>query len=133
MFAPSDPILVVDDMELIRQVVKTELVGMGFKNIIEAATGNEALTELIKTLSKNPVQLVISDWNMPGMTGLDFLKQVRSNPKTHNLPFIMLTTEAEMENVMDAIREGVSNYIVKPFEAGQLADKIKQVWKKHFG
>ena len=133
MFPETEPVLVVDDMELIRQVVKTELKNMGFKILAEAADGQEALDIIKAGVSGKKIQLIIADWNMPNMDGLQLLKEVRGNPDTENLPYILLTTESEMENVMEAIRAGVSNYIVKPFEAGTLAEKIRGVYKKHFG
>jgi two-component system chemotaxis response regulator CheY len=132
MFPPTTRILIADDMPTIRDLVKTQLKAMGFKNILEAADGEQALNLLIQ--NNNPgteIQLVISDWNMPKMTGLEFLKQVRASQEWANLPFVLLTSESERDQVTEAILAGVSQYVVKPFAAKAFEEKLKGVWAKH--
>lgn len=134
MFAPDTKILVVDDMPTIRDLVKNQLRAMNFKNLIEAADGESALQHLIKNKAAgNPVQLVICDWNMPKMTGLELLKQVRASSDWATLPFVLLTSESERDQVTEAILAGVSQYVVKPFAAKIFEEKLKSVWVKHGG
>jgi two-component system, chemotaxis family, chemotaxis protein CheY len=120
----SMKILVVDDFATMRRIMKNILKQIGFTNIIEADDGTTALAELQKT----SVDLIISDWNMPKMTGLDLLKAVRSNDNLKDLPFLMVTAEAQKQNVIDAVQAGVSNYVVKPFTAEAISDKLKKIF-----
>lgn len=132
MFSPDTRILVADDMPTIRDLVKAQLKNMGFKTILEAADGEHAMNLLIaNNQAGNPIQLVISDWNMPKMTGLELLKQVRASAEWENLPFILLTSESERDQVTEAILAGVSQYVVKPFAAKIFEEKLKGVWAKH--
>lgn len=132
MFPPETRILVIDDMPSIRELVRNHLKAMGFKNIVEAEDGDDGLKTLIEQNSAGkPIQLVISDWNMPRMKGLDLLKQVRATNEWQNLPFVLLTSESEREQVTEAVLAGVSQYIVKPFAAKVFEDKLKSVWVKH--
>lgn len=132
MFPPDTRILVIDDMPSIRELVRNQLKTMGFKNIQEAADGEEGLKVLTAQVSTNvPIQLVISDWNMPKMNGLDLLKHVRAQSLWTGLPFVLLTSESEREQVTEAVLAGVSQYIVKPFAAKIFEDKLKTVWAKH--
>jgi two-component system chemotaxis response regulator CheY len=132
MFSPDTRILVADDMPTIRDLVKAQLKNMGFKTILEAADGEHAMNLLIaNNQSGNPIQLVISDWNMPKMTGLELLKQVRASAEWANLPFVLLTSESERDQVTEAILAGVSQYVVKPFAAKIFEEKLKGVWAKH--
>jgi two-component system chemotaxis response regulator CheY len=132
MFPAETRILVIDDMPSIRDIVKNQLKAMGYKNIIEAADGEDGLKVLIQENSSGaPVQLVISDWNMPKMKGIDLLKQVRATAEWQNLPFVLLTSENEREQVTEAVLAGASQYIVKPFAAKVFEDKLKTVWTKH--
>ncbi|MBX3041782.1 MAG: response regulator [Bdellovibrionaceae bacterium] len=132
MFPPETRILVIDDMPSIRELVKNQLRGMGYKNIQEAADGEEGLKVLVQGNSNgSPIQLVISDWNMPKMKGLELLKQVRGVAEWQNLPFVLLTSESEREQVTEAVLAGVSQYIVKPFAAKVFEEKLKTVWAKH--
>jgi two-component system chemotaxis response regulator CheY len=131
MFSPDTRILVADDMPTIRELVKNQLRAMGFKNTLEAADGEQALSVIIKSAEAGqPVQFVISDWNMPNLTGLELLKRVRANPKLAKLPFVLLTSETERDQVTEAILAGVNQYIVKPFTPKSFEDKIKAVWAK---
>lgn len=131
MFPPSTKILVVDDMPTIRDLVKNQLKALGFKNIIEASDGEAALSVVMSAASVGvPIELIISDWNMPKMTGLEFLRQIRASDSLGNTPFILLTSESERDQVTEAILAGVSQYIVKPFAAKSFEDKVRSVWNK---
>lgn len=131
MFPPSTRILIVDDMPTIRELVKSQLRAMNLRNVVEATDGREALEMMNSSFGvQNPIELVISDWNMPHMTGLELLRQVRSSLNFPTIPFILLTSESEKEMVTDAILAGVSQYIVKPFSAKSFEDKLKAVWAK---
>ena len=116
-------ILIVDDFESMRRIVKGTLKSIGFSNFIEAEDGVIAL----KKLEKEKVDLIISDWIMPNMDGLDFLKAVKGNEKLKKIPFIMVTAEGQKGNVLEAINAGVNNYIVKPFTSETLQAKLQKV------
>lgn len=125
---PDMKILVVDDFPTMRRIVKTLLKQNGYRNFIDAEDGALGY----KTLQENPdVEMIVSDWNMPNMTGLEFLKTVRADPKFKHLPFLMVTAEAEKENIIEAVKSGVSNYVVKPFTGATLKEKLKKVYEKH--
>lgn len=128
MFSPESKILIVDDMMTMRKLVKKALDTMGFKNVEEAEDGQKAWEKL---QGSPDTALVISDWNMPNCTGLEFLKRVRTDSRFKKLPFILLTAEAEAHQVTEAIQAGVSNYCVKPFTPDSLKQKIEQTYKKH--
>jgi two-component system, chemotaxis family, chemotaxis protein CheY len=132
MFPKDTRILIIDDMPSIRDLVKVQLKSMGYSTLLEAQDGEEGLTVLNKQLSGGePVQLVISDWNMPKLKGLELLKKVRASSEFKDLPFVLLTSEAEREQVTEAVLSGVSQYIVKPFSGKVFEDKLKTVWDKH--
>ena len=118
-------ILLVDDFATMRKVIKNLLKQGGYNNIIEAEDGVSAL----KTLRSEKVDFVISDWNMPNMTGLELLKAIRAEDGISDLPFLMVTAEGLKENVVVAVKAGVSNYIVKPFTAEVLNEKIEKIFK----
>jgi len=120
----SMKILVVDDFATMRRIVKNILTQLGFKNIIEADDGNTAM----KALQLEKVDLIISDWNMPKMTGLDLLKAVRSEPSLAKTPFIMVTAEAQQDNIILAVKAKVNQYVVKPFTAETLGEKIQKIF-----
>lgn len=120
----SMPILVVDDYKTMVRIIRNLLKQLGFQDIDDAADGSEALNKL----GERKYGLVISDWNMEPMTGYELLKQVRETPALEAIPFIMVTAEAKSENVMAAKKAGVNNYIVKPFNAQTLKDKIEAVF-----
>lgn len=131
MFPITSRILIADDMPSLRELLKAHLRRMGFKVIVEANDGQEAYQLMVSAKAAGShFDLVISDWNMPGMNGVDLLKVVRAVEAWKNLPFIMLTTESEKSRVMEAILAGASNYIVKPIEANTLEEKLKAVWAK---
>ena len=119
-------VLVVDDFATMRKIVRNILKQIGFEDITEAEDGNSAL----QVLKNETVGLVVTDWNMPNMTGLDLLRQIRSNPKTAQLPVLMVTAEGLKENVLEAVKAGVNNYVVKPFTAEVLQEKIEAIFKK---
>ncbi|MGE5086049.1 MAG: response regulator [Bacillota bacterium] len=132
MFPLETRILVIDDMPSIRDLVKNTLKAMGYKNVQEAEDGEKGLEVLMKSNSPgSSIQLVISDWNMPKMKGLDLLKHVRATTEWANLPFVLLTSESERDQVTEAVLAGVSQYIVKPFSAKIFEDKLKAAWQKH--
>ena len=116
-------ILVVDDFATMRRIMKNILKQLGYTNITEADDGTTALEEL----KRGSFDLIISDWNMPKMTGLDLLKLVRADPLYKDIPFLMVTAEAQKQNVIEAVQAGVSNYVVKPFTAEAIADKLGKI------
>ncbi|ACL02364.1 MULTISPECIES: chemotaxis response regulator CheY [Desulfatibacillum] len=120
---PNLKVLVVDDFATMRRIVKNILKDIGFTNISEAEDGAVAL----KQLQAAPVDLIICDWNMPNMSGLDLLKAVRADEKLKATPFVMVTAEAQKTRVVEAVQAGVSNYIVKPFTADAVKEKLKKV------
>lgn len=132
MFPPETRVLFVDDMQSIRDLIRDQLRTLGYKNIFEATNGEEAL-EILKQRQAidAPIQLVISDWSMPKMLGIDLLKHVRSQPEWKDLPFVLLTSEAQREQVSEAVLAGVSQYIVKPFAPKSFQEKLKSAWLKH--
>lgn len=116
-------VLIVDDYKTMLRIVENLLKQLGFKNIIQAIDGSSAL----KVLRETPCGLIISDWNMQPMTGLQLLKEVRADEKLKGTPFIMVTAESKTENVIAAKQAGVNNYIIKPFNAETLKQKISAV------
>jgi two-component system chemotaxis response regulator CheY len=119
------PILVVDDYKTMVRIIRNLLKQLGFEDVDDAADGTEALAKL----KERKYGLVISDWNMEPMTGYDLLKHVRADEGLQSIPFIMVTAEAKTENVVAAKKAGVSNYIVKPFNAQTLKGKIETVFQ----
>lgn len=132
MFVPSTRILVIDDMSSIRDLVKNTLRSMGYENITLAEDGAKGLDILLR-LQDTPesIQLVISDWNMPNLKGLDLLKTVRADKRFNSMPFVLLTSESEREQVTEAVMAGVSQYIVKPFTQKIFEEKLKGAYNKH--
>ena len=118
--------LVVDDFATMRKIVRNLLRQLGYQQIDEAEDGVVALRKLKST----KYDMIICDWNMPNMTGIELLKEVRSDESLKAVPFLMVTAEANKENVIEAVKAGVSNYIVKPFTADTLSGKIDAVIKK---
>ncbi|MFZ5573258.1 MAG: chemotaxis response regulator CheY [Thermodesulfobacteriota bacterium] len=121
----SKKILVVDDFATMRRILKNILKQIGFTNITEADNGNAALEEL----KKKKYDLIISDWNMPQMTGLDLLKTIRSDEAMKDTPVLMVTAEAQKQNVIEAVKAGVTSYVVKPFTAESISEKIEKIFK----
>ncbi len=116
-------VLIVDDYNTMLRIIRNLLQQIGFKDITEAADGEEALEKF----NADDFGLVISDWNMEPMSGYDLLKSIRAGNKNASVPFIMITAESKTENVIKAKQAGVSNYIVKPFNAETLKGKIESV------
>ncbi|RYZ55371.1 MAG: response regulator [Proteobacteria bacterium] len=121
---PDLKILIVDDFPTMRRIVKTLMKQNGYTNFTEAEDGEQALRMLNAEMD---YEMVVSDWNMPNMTGLELLKAVRADAKLKHLPFLMVTAEAEKENIIEAVKAGVSNYIVKPFTGQALKDKLDKI------
>ena len=115
--------LVVDDFSTMRRIVKNFLNDLGYNNVQEADDGNTALP-ILKT---GNVDFLITDWNMPGMPGLDLLKAVRGDPALAKLPVLLLTAEAKREQIVEAAQAGVNGYVVKPFTAQTLKEKIEKI------
>jgi two-component system chemotaxis response regulator CheY len=127
MFNFGIKVLVVDDFPTMRRIVKNLLKQIGFENIDEAEDGMQALNKL----KSGNYGLVVSDWNMPNMEGIDLLKNIRQEAEPlKNIPFLMVTAEAEKEKVIEAIKAGVDNYIVKPFTAEVLKEKLEKIADK---
>lgn len=118
-------ILVVDDFATMRRIIKGVLKQIGFSDIIEAGDGEEAFKEL----KKDNYDLILADWNMPKMSGLELLKNVRSDKNLQRIPFIMVTAEGQKDNILDAVKAGVSNYVIKPFTPETINEKLKKIFK----
>ena len=122
---PDMKILVVDDFPTMRRIVKTLMRQNGYTNFVEAEDGQQGL----KMLESTPdIEFVVSDWNMPNMTGLEFLKAVRADPRFKHLPFLMVTAESEKDQIIDAMKNGVSSYILKPFTGATLQEKLAKIF-----
>lgn len=119
-------ILVVDDFSTMRRIVKNLLNELGYKNTEEADDGNTALP-ILKT---GKIEFLITDWNMPGMQGIDLIKAVRASPDTKSLPILMITAEAKKDQIVMAAQAGVNGYIVKPFTAETLREKIEKIFAR---
>lgn len=132
MFPKETNILVVDDSVNIRQIICENLRRLGFLKFEAASDANEAFNMLVSaSKGPSPFTLVLSDLNMPGPSGLDFLKHVRETDKFKTLPFILITTESEKQAVIQAAMSGVSAYVVKPFNIETLTKRLQEAWKKH--
>ena len=121
----SIKVLIVDDFATMRRILKNILKQLGFKNLVEADDGTTAW----EALESQSIDLIISDWNMPKMTGLELLKKVRASDAYKATPFLMVTAEAQKQNVIEAVQAGVSNYVVKPFTAEAISDKLAKILK----
>lgn len=131
MFPRNTKILVVDDMKTIRMVIKKSLLQLGYEDVTEFDDGDVAWSALEASIpAQKPFQLVISDWTMARMTGLELLKKVRAHKTMGNLPFLMITAESDIAQVKEAIQAGVSGYITKPFTLDTIKQKIQAVWTK---
>jgi len=116
--------LIIDDSLTMRRIVTNSLKNLGYNNFIEAADGKEALEKLAADSSIN---FVITDWNMPVLSGLELVKAIRSDTKFSSLPILMVTTRGVKEDILQALQARVNNYVVKPFTPQVLNDKIQQV------
>ncbi len=122
-------ILIVDDFSTMRRIIKNLLRDLGFTNTHEADDGLTALP----MLQSGNFDFLVSDWNMPGMTGIDLLKTVRADPKLANLPVLMVTAETKREQIIMAAEAGVNGYVIKPFTAGTLEEKINKIFERVAG
>ena len=116
--------LVVDDFSTMRRIVRNLLKELGFSNVQEAEDGVEALAKL----RVDEFDFVVSDWNMPNMTGIELLRNIRADAKLKHLPVLMVTAEAKKENIIEAAQAGASGYVVKPFTAATLDEKLKKIF-----
>ena len=119
-------ILIVDDFSTMRRIVKNLLNDLGFTNFAEADDGTTALTEL----QKAKFDLVVTDWNMPGMPGIDLLKAIRADATLAKIPVLMVTAEAKREQIIEAAQNGVNGYIIKPFTAQTLEEKLGKIFER---
>jgi len=119
-------ILIVDDFSTMRRIIKNLLRDLGFNNTEEADDGNTGLPKL----QSGNFDFLVTDWNMPGMTGIDLLRAVRADDKLKSLPVLMVTAEAKKEQIVMAAQEGVNGYIVKPFTAQTLKEKIDKIFER---
>ena len=117
-------VLVVDDFSTMRKIVKNILRQLGFTNIVEADDGSTAW----EVLNKDNIDFIVSDWNMPNMSGIELLRKVRGSEEYADIPFLMVTAEAQQENIIEAVQAKVSNYIVKPFTPETLGQKIDKIF-----
>ncbi len=125
---PADPsmkILIVDDMVTMRRIVKNVLKQLGFSNIDEAENGQDGLQKL----KSSKYDFVVSDWNMPVMTGIDMLRAIRADEQLKAIPVLMVTAEAQHNILVEAVQAGVSTYIVKPFTAETMQEKLAKIFK----
>ncbi len=119
-------ILIVDDFATMRGIIKNLLRDLGYNNVVEADDGNTALP----ILRGGGIQFLVTDWNMPRMTGLELLRAIRTDEKLAKLPVLMVTAEAKREQIVEAAQAGVNGYIVKPFTANTLREKIDKVFER---
>lgn len=119
-------ILVVDDFSTMRRIIKNLLRDLGFTNTHEADDGNTALP----MLQSGNFDFLVTDWNMPGMQGIDLLKAVRADPRLKTLPVLMVTAESKREQIIEAAQAGVNGYIVKPFTAATLNEKLNKIFER---
>jgi two-component system chemotaxis response regulator CheY len=125
MADPNTKFLVVDDFSTMRRIIRNLLKELGFNNVEEAEDGVQALN----TLKNGGFQFVISDWNMPNMTGIDLLRSIRADAALKHIPVLMVTAEAKKENIISAAQAGASGYVVKPFTAATLDEKLTKIFK----
>jgi two-component system chemotaxis response regulator CheY len=117
-------VLIVDDFATMRRILKNIMKQIGFSDITEADNGKNAL----KVLRSQEIDLILCDWNMPEMPGIEVLNTVRADDELKNTPFVMVTAEAQKENILEAVKAGVSSYVVKPFTAETVEQKLKKVF-----
>jgi len=118
--------LIVDDFSTMRRIVKNLLADIGFTNTAEAEDGHSALA----ALRASKFDFVITDWNMPGMTGIELLKSIRADEQLKTLPVLMVTAEAKREQIVEAAQHGINGYIIKPFTAHTLQEKLDKVFER---
>ena len=123
-YNPNMRVLIVDDFSTMRRIVRNILRQLGFNNVVEADDGTTAW----ETLNREKIDFIVSDWNMPKMTGIELLRKARACEQVADTPFLMVTAEAQQENIIEAAQAKVSNYIVKPFTADTLKQKIDKIF-----
>lgn len=126
MSDPKMKFLVVDDFSTMRRIVRNLLKELGYTNVDEAEDGVVAMQKL----TAGGFEFVVTDWNMPNMTGIELLKNIRANSQLQHLPVLMITAEAKKENIIEAAQAGASGYIVKPFTAATLSEKLGKIFEK---
>lgn len=119
-------ILVVDDFSTMRRIVKNLLADLGFTNTAEAEDGAVAFT----TLKQGGFDFVVTDWNMPGTTGIELLRMIRADEQLKTLPVLMVTAEAKREQIIEAAQAGVNGYVIKPFTAATLKEKLDKIFER---
>lgn len=119
-------ILVVDDFSTMRRIVRNLLADLGYDNIVEADDGAPAL----QIMKNDAIDFVVTDWNMPGMTGLDLLKGIRAEARFARVPVLMVTAEARRDQILEAAQAGVNGYIIKPFTAATLREKLDKIFER---
>lgn len=131
MFKPNTKFLIADDFGTMRKILKKSLTDLGYNNIVEAIDGANAyqlLNEHAKT--DDPVSFIISDWNMPNMTGMELLKKCKSEEVYKKIPFMLVTAESEKSQILEAVQAGVIDYVVKPFSPAMIKSKLEAAYKK---
>jgi len=128
MFDVASRILVVDDMATVRKVIMKSFKELGFSNLSEAPDGKQAWDLLSQ--SSPPMDLIVSDWNMPNMTGIELLKSCRGDARYSKTPFLLVTAESEQANVVEAVMAGVTDYLIKPFTPDSLKQKLISAYQK---
>lgn len=123
-YDPEMRVLVVDDFSTMRRIVRNILRQIGLNNVVEADDGTTAWD----VLNREKIDFIVSDWNMPKMTGIELLRKVRGSEQFADIPFLMVTAEAQQENIIEAVQAKVSNYIVKPFTADTMKQKIDKIF-----
>ena len=131
MFKPNTKFLVVDDSSTTRKLIRNSLAELGFENVVEAADGVEAF-QVLEGLAQSPapIDFIISDWNMPNMQGIDFLKKCRAQDEFKNTPFLLITVEGEPGQILEAGNAGVTEYLVKPYNSEVFKMKIENIYRK---
>ena len=119
-------VLIVDDFSTMRRIIKNLLSDLGFNNSVEAEDGHSALA----VLRRETIELVVTDWNMPGMSGIELLRAIRADPQLRPLPVLMVTAEAKREQIIEAAQSGVNGYIIKPFTAQTLEEKLGKIFER---
>ena len=134
MFPKNTKVLVVDDMSTMRRIIKNSLSDLGMENIVEAGDGVAAWEKIEQSLSEeSPIEIVLSDWNMPNMPGIELLEKMRGDDRTKTLPFLMLTAKSEPNELEEAKGCGANGYLTKPFSSGELEEELEIVYKDIFG
>lgn len=132
MYSQNTRFLIVDDHSSMRKTIRDILAEMGYHNAVEAEDGQNAFDVLkLHANSKDAIEFIISDWNMPVMTGFDLLKKCRASIQFKTLPFMLVTAEREQSQIVEAAKAGVSDYLIKPFSAIKIKDKIEKIYSKN--